>query len=167
MQGIAHRLMFVGVALVASDLPALAQPKVLQVHIVNREENKKELTAVIPALPDVKGSDKGTTEKSATDKGVAEKSETKLPETRKQTVTGATLTLRLPDGRGVKVSCESKYAFRMDYINRRDCRVPPADEVTAEFDGDEAKLIWPVSLDGRKTQSETYKILNILPAPRR
>lgn len=166
MRDIAHRLILAGVALVVSDLSALAQPKVLQVHIVNREESKKELKAVIPALPDSKGSDKGT-EKTATDKGSAEKSETKPPETRTQTVTGATLTLRLPDGRGVKVSCESKYAFRMDYINRRDCRVPPADEVTAEFDGDEAKLIWPVSIDGRKTQSETYKILNILPAQRR
>jgi hypothetical protein len=166
MEGIAHRLIFVGVVLAVSGVPALAQPKVVQVHIVNREESKKELKAVIPALPDLKGSDKGT-EKSATDKGSAEKSETKPPETRTQTVTGATLTLRLPDGRGVKVACESKYAFRMDYINRRDCRVPPADEVTAEFDGDQAKLIWPVSIDGRKTQSETYKILNILPAQHR
>jgi len=166
MRNIAHRLILAGVALVASDLSALAQPKVLQVQIVNREESKKELKAVIPALPDPKADDKGT-EKSATDKGSAAKSEPKSPETRTQTVTGATLTLQLPDGRGVKVSCESKYAFRMDYINRRDCRVPPADEVTVEFDGDEAKLIWPISIDGRKTQSETYKILNILPAQRR
>ncbi len=33
----------------------------------------------------------------------------------------------------------------------------------AEFDGDKAKLIWPVSLDGKKTDSETYKVLGILP----
>ena len=44
--------------------------------------------------------------------------------------------------------------------------MPPVDDVTAEFDGDQAKLIWPVSIDGRKTQSETYTILNIVPVHR-
>jgi len=29
-----------------------------------------------------------------------------------------------------------------------------------------AKLIWPVSLDGKKMQSETYKILGILDKPK-
>ena len=66
----------------------------------------------------------------------------------------------------MRVTCESKYSLRFDYINRRSCRTPPADEVTAEFNGNEAKLIWSVSLDNRKTQSETYTILNIVP-PRR
>ena len=31
---------------------------------------------------------------------------------------------------------------------------------------DNAKLIWPVSLDGKKMQSETYKILGILDKPK-
>jgi hypothetical protein len=35
----------------------------------------------------------------------------------------------------------------------------------AEFDGDKAKLKWPVSIDGRKMQSETYKILAVLDKP--
>jgi S1-C subfamily serine protease len=34
--------------------------------------------------------------------------------------------------------------------------------VEAEFDGDNAKLEWPVSIDGKKKQSETYKIIGIL-----
>ena len=36
-------------------------------------------------------------------------------------VRGATFTLQLPDGRLVVVNCESKYALRADYINRRSC----------------------------------------------
>ena len=36
------------------------------------------------------------------------------------------------------------------------------DSIQADFNGGTAKLIWPVSLDGKKTQSETYKVLGIL-----
>jgi hypothetical protein len=77
-------------------------------------------------------------------------------------VRGATFTLQLPDGRLAVVNCVSKYAPRGDYINRRSCRIPLVNQIRAEFKGDDAKLIWPVSLDGKKTQSETYKILAIL-----
>jgi len=81
-------------------------------------------------------------------------------------VRGATFTLQLPDGRGAIVNCESKYAPRGDYINRRDCRMPLVDNILAEFHGDKAKLTWVVSLDGKKTQSETYKVLAILDKPK-
>lgn len=77
-------------------------------------------------------------------------------------VTGATLSLLLPDGRVAVVNCVSKYAPKGDYINRRSCRMPMIDEITAEFKGKNTKLIWPVSLDGKKTESETYKILAVL-----
>lgn len=40
------------------------------------------------------------------------------------------------------------------------------DSFQADFKGDNAKLIWAVSLDGKKVQSETYKILDILDKPR-
>jgi hypothetical protein len=40
------------------------------------------------------------------------------------------------------------------------------DEIQADFHGDNAKLEWVVSLDGRKMQSETYKILAILGKPK-
>lgn len=36
------------------------------------------------------------------------------------------------------------------------------DEITADFHSDKAKLEWVVSLDGKKMESETYKILAIL-----
>lgn len=79
-------------------------------------------------------------------------------------VRGATLTLLLPDGRGVIVNCESKFAERMAGRagNHRNCRVPLVENIETEFHGDKAKLEWVVSLDGKKKQSETYKVLAIL-----
>jgi len=83
-------------------------------------------------------------------------------------VRGATFTLQLPDGRGAVVNCDSKFAEHMAGRagNRRSCRVPLVDNIQADFNGDNAKLIWPVSLDGKKMQSETYKILAILDKPK-
>jgi len=153
-------------ALVLTMSPA-AFAQTLLVHIVQRQDTKTELKAAIPDRADAKD-DKGSSgdkKAAASDRGTA--STDKGAQTRSLTVTGATLTLQLPDRRLVRVVCESKYALRFDYINRRSCRTPPADEVTAEFNGDEAKLIWSVSLDNRKMQSETYTILNIEPSPRR
>jgi hypothetical protein len=77
-------------------------------------------------------------------------------------VQGATLSLELPDARVVVVNCQSKYAPKGDYVNRRSCRIPQVDEFQVEFDGDKAKLKWPVSLDGKKLESETYKIVVVL-----
>jgi hypothetical protein len=83
-------------------------------------------------------------------------------------VRGATFTLQLSDGRLVVVNCESKFAERFAGRagNRRSCRTPVVDSIHVEFNGDNAKLIWPVSLDGKKKQSETYKILGILEKPK-
>jgi len=149
----------------ALTLTPAAFAQTLLVHIVERQDTKTELTAEIPeqaetALKSLTG------EKKAGDSDKSAAKADKAPQTRSYTVTGATLTLQLPDRRLVRVTCESKYSLRFDYINRRSCRTPPADEVTAEFNGNEAKLIWSVSLDNRKTQSETYTILNIVPSRR-
>ena len=83
-------------------------------------------------------------------------------------VHGATFTLQLPDGRLAIVNCESKFAEHMagHAGNRRSRRMPVVDSIQADFNGDNAKLIWPVSLDGKKMQSETYKILGILDKPK-
>ncbi len=82
-------------------------------------------------------------------------------------VTGATLTLQLPDGRRAVVNCASKFAehFAGPAGNRRSCHVPLLDDIQAEFHGDSAKLTWNVSIDGKKSQSETYKILAVLDKP--
>jgi hypothetical protein len=83
------------------------------------------------------------------------------------TVHGATFTLALPDGRLVVVNCESKFAEHMagPVGNRRSCRAPLVDAIDVDFKGDNAKLTWTVSLDGKKKESETYKILGILDKP--
>ena len=83
-------------------------------------------------------------------------------------VHGATLTLELPDGRLAIVNCESKFAehFAGPAGNRRSCHVPLVDSVQSDFHGDNAKLIWSVSIDGKKMQSETYKILGVLDKPK-
>ncbi|HEX4067108.1 MAG TPA: hypothetical protein VHZ09_13885 [Acidobacteriaceae bacterium] len=83
------------------------------------------------------------------------------------TVTGATLTLELPDGRLAVVNCEGKFAehFAGPVGNRRSCHVPLVDSFEVDFHGDNARLMWPVSLDGKKIQSETYKILAVFDKP--
>lgn len=83
-------------------------------------------------------------------------------------VQGATFTLQLPDGRLTIVNCGSKFAehFAGRAGNKRSCRTPLVDTLEADFKGDNAKLIWPVSLDGKKMQSETYKILGIFDKPK-
>lgn len=83
------------------------------------------------------------------------------------TVTGATLTLELPDGRLAVVNCEYKFAehFAGSVGNRRSCRVPLVDSFEVDFHADNAKLMWPVSIDGKKMATETYKILGVLDKP--
>jgi hypothetical protein len=82
-------------------------------------------------------------------------------------VRGAIFTPLLPDGRAAVVNCESKFKERMagPAGNHRSCRMPLVDNIQAEFHGDKAKLIWVVSLDGKKTASETYRVLAILDKP--
>lgn len=82
------------------------------------------------------------------------------------TVTGATFSLLLPDGRIAIVNCVSKFKERMagPAGNHRSCRQPLVDSIEADFHGNKAKLKWPVSLDGKKFESETYNIIAVLPA---
>ena len=81
------------------------------------------------------------------------------------TLRGATFTLQLPDGDRAVVNCNAKFQERFAGPgNVRSCRVPLVDEFEAEFKGDKAKLYWPTSLDGKKTESETYKIIAVMKA---
>lgn len=83
--------------------------------------------------------------------------------TRNMNVKGHVFYLQLPDKRVVIASCDAKTNWtdwHQGYY--RDCRAPVVDTVEAEISGDKVKLIWSVSLDGKKTQSETYKILGVL-----
>jgi hypothetical protein len=83
-------------------------------------------------------------------------------------VRDATFSLLLPDGRIAVVNCDIKFAkhFAGASGNHRNCRQPVVDNIQADFHGGNAKLEWVVSLDGKKTQSETYKVLGILDEPK-
>jgi hypothetical protein len=156
-------MILVGVGLAASAETAIAQK--LSVTIIDRRDSATSYAYTAPAYfhsrsdsnvtcyGDVSCSGSTTTTGSITP-----------PRSISYQVRGATFTLQLPDGRGVVVNCESKYQPKFDYINRRDCRMPLVDNIEAEFHGNSAKLSWAVSLDGKKIQSETYKVLAILEA---
>jgi hypothetical protein len=50
-------------------------------------------------------------------------------------------------------------------LRTQSCRDPLVKEIEADFKGKDAKLKWPVSLDGKKFDSETYKILAVIDEP--
>lgn len=145
------------------------QAQKLDVVIVDRQTNDTNYTYQIPGRLFAQSNANANCYGTANNVNCSGDSTTTGTVTSPQTVSydvrGATFALRLPDGRLVIVNCESKYAPKGDHINRRSCRTPLIDEIRAEFDGDKAKLIWPVSIDGKKNQSETYKILAILAKP--
>jgi hypothetical protein len=76
-------------------------------------------------------------------------------------VIGTTLSLLLPDGRVAVVNCINKYSSKGNYISRG-CGMPLVERVQAEFKGNIAKLEWPVGPDGKKIESEKYKIVALL-----
>lgn len=78
------------------------------------------------------------------------------------TVVGTTLSLGLPDGRVAVLNCVNRYSSKGTSINRRSCGMPLVQHVEADFDGRKAKLTWPVGQDGKKTESETYKVIAML-----
>jgi len=82
-------------------------------------------------------------------------------------VRGATLALQLPDERVAVVNCDSKTNWtEWNTHARRSCRTPPMlDYITVEFSGEKATLKWPISIDGKKYQQETYKVVAVIPAP--
>ncbi|HUN83501.1 MAG TPA: hypothetical protein VMU48_03940 [Terracidiphilus sp.] len=77
-------------------------------------------------------------------------------------VAGTTVSLMLPDGRIAVLNCADKFSSRSTYSDRRSCAMPLVEHVEAYFDGQRAKLKWPVGPDGKKTESETYKIVALL-----
>jgi hypothetical protein len=138
----------------------------LQVKIVNRQNSDTSYSAVIPGHSNSTTNGDLSCYGGSTNVNCSGSARTTGYNTPSRevtySVTGATLTLLLPDGRVAIVNCVSKYRPRGDYINRRSCRMPLVDAIGAEFKGKDAKLRWAVSLDGKKLESETYKILAVL-----
>jgi hypothetical protein len=151
-------------------IPASAQK--LAVKIIDRQEHDSDYTYFVPghshsntnAYANCNGD--GT---NANCNGTSTTNTTSTPAHHGSfSVRGATFSLLLPDGRIVVVNCDIKFAehFAGAAGNHRDCRQPVVDNIQADFHGGNAKLEWIVSLDGKKTQSETYKVLGILDAPK-
>lgn len=150
-------------AAVFAAIASGATAQTLNVTIIDRQTSDKAYSYVLPGT--VTGSALASTNCSAFGSSVncfgSSTGTTTVvpPRAGGYSVTGATLALRIPDGRVIVVNCDSKYALKGDFVNRRSCRIPPGDSVEAEFRGADAVLRWSISLDGRRRQQETYKIL--------
>jgi hypothetical protein len=150
--------------------PASAQN--LAVKIVDRQDNDTDYKYVVPGHWYSNSNSNVNCSGSDTDVNCSGSTNTAGTSTPAHQVSyhvrGATFTLLFPDGRGAVVNCESKFKERFagPAGNHRSCRIPLVENIQAEFHGDNAKLIWVVSLDGKKMQSETYKVLAILEKPK-
>jgi hypothetical protein len=159
------KLAIAGLILVCA---ASASAQKLTVTIINRQDNDTEYTYVVPGYFDSTSNSNAYcygSGNSANCSGSTTTSGSISPEYQTSfQVHGATFTLQLPDGRAAVVNCKGKFKERMagPAGNQRDCRIPLVNNIQAEFHGDKAKLEWVVSVDGKKTQSETYKIVAIL-----
>jgi hypothetical protein len=160
----------VAVFLVACSVSTSAQK--LSVKVIDRQDNETDYSYVVPGYFSSQ-SDANVNCNSVGDSvncgGSATTNGYSTPARQvSYHVRGATLSLLLPDGRVAVVNCESKFAERMagPQGNHRSCRVPIVENVEADFHGGKVKLEWPVSLDGKKMQSETYVVLGILDKPK-
>jgi len=158
------------VLILAFNISAFAQK--FPVKIIDRHDNETDYTYFVPghfssqsdSYANCNGTDytvncNGTTTTNGTSTPAHQVS---------YHVRGATFSLQLPDGRVAVVNCESKFKERFagPAGNHRSCRQPLVEDIQADFQGDKAKLEWVVSLDGKKKQSETYKVLAILSPPK-
>ena len=163
------KLTIVGMILVCT-LPASAQK--YSVKIVDRQEHDSSYTYFVPGYS---SSNTNANANCNGDSSTVNCSGTSTTNTFSRpaqhgsfSVRGATFSLLLPDGRIAVVNCDIKFAehFAGAAGNHRGCRQPIVDNIEADFHGGNAKLEWVVSLDGKKKESETYKILGILDQPK-
>jgi hypothetical protein len=156
-------------ALICPVPTALAQK--LDVKIINRQDNNTDYSYFVPSHFSSQSSSTANCSALGNNVDCNGSTTTSGSSTAAHEVSfhvrGATFLLVLPDGRGAVVNCVSKFAEHMagPSGNHRDCRIPLVDNIQAEFKGDKAKLEWVVSLDGKKIQSETYKVLAVLDKP--
>jgi hypothetical protein len=160
------RKFLIGVFVLSTVAPAFAQK--LSVKIIGRQDNETEYTYVVPGYSSSNSNSNVNCSGDSSNVNCNGSTRTTGTNTPAQQISfrvrGATYSLLLPDGRVAVVNCESKFKERMagPRGNRRSCRMPLVDDIEAEFSGDNAKLKWNVSIDGKKTASETYKILGVL-----
>ena len=154
----------------------MASGQTMNVKIIQRQNSRTGYTFQIPGQASSKSS--GNANCDANSYGIStnvncrgsDTTSTTItaPQTISYSVTGATFSLLLPDGRVAVVNCAFKVkGFEAGWTGNsaassRSCRVPLVTSIQAEFKGKNAKLKWPVSIDGKKFESETYRILAVL-----
>jgi hypothetical protein len=164
--------MRLAIAALILAFPASALAQKLDVKIVDRQDNETEYTYFVPGHFNSQSNSYANCNGYDSNVNCSGSTTTNGQITPAHQVSyhvrGATFSLQLPDGRLVVVNCESKFKERMagPAGNHRSCRQPLVDNIQADFQGDKAKLEWVVSLDGKKKQSETYKVLAILDKPK-
>ncbi len=157
------KVAFAGLVISLAFVAQLDAAERLAVKIIDRKDSTTQYTYVVPGRSKTKSQAKADcfgTDSTASCSGTEESKTTSTPsQIGTYEVQGATFSLALPDGRIVVVNCESKPVWGGTF---RSCRMPLVDDIQAEFKGNKAKLFWPVSIDGKKWESETYKILGVL-----
>jgi hypothetical protein len=154
---------------ILSNVAYSEKPQSMRVKIIKRQSSETEYSYVVPGhfnstsdtdlncrMSDTTANCSGTTATNGTYTSPREIS---------YRLTGATLSLQLPDGRVAVVNCGSKFHYEYGgggIYGKRSCRTPIIDDIQVEFKGKDAKLMWPASVDGKKFESETYKILAVL-----
>ena len=149
--------------LVVLAVGAVSHAQQMTVKIIDQRTSETSYTYQVPG--------RATSTTNVGSNSITTNSVYTAPENVSFTVTGATLALLLPDGRIAVVNCVSKFAFRAGAPaglpglaeDRRSCRMPIVDKIQVKFKGKGAKLEWSASVDGKKKDSETYKILGIFP----
>jgi hypothetical protein len=160
------RKLLISVFVLFAVMPTFAQK--LTVKIINREDNETDYTYVVPGFSSSNSNTNVNCSGDASNVNCNGTTTTNGVSTPGHEVSyhvrGATFSLQLPDGRVAVVNCESTFAEHMagPAGNHRSCRVPLVDELEVEFSGDKAKLKWNVSIDGKKSATETYRILGVL-----
>ncbi len=152
-------LLLAMLAVIAFVALAHAKKLTLSVRIVERQANSSQYTFTVPGYASSNCSLYGYGTAASLNCAASG-----MPARSAQFfVHGATLSLLLPDKRIVVVTCDAKANWTDWHQGMwRSCRQPVTDTVEAEFNGDNARLEWSVSLDGRKKQNETYKIIGVL-----
>jgi uncharacterized membrane protein len=159
----------VSLAMTFAFCAGIASAQMMDVKIIQRQNSETQYTYQVAGHSTSTSSgdaDCSGSGNSVSCKGTSSTdTTTTAPQAISYSVSGATYSLLLPDGRVAVVNCSSKFAERFagPAGNKRSCRMPIVDDLQVEFKGKNAKLIWPVSLDGKKMESETYTILGILP----
>ena len=145
----------------ACSVPTASAQKV-EASVLYRQDSDNQYIAVVPGYS---GPDSDITGACLLDPDPANcpkvnsSSETGNPN---YMLTGTTLSLLLPDGRVALVNCQNRYSSKGTYITHHSCGMPMVQRVEADITGQVAKLTWPVGTDGKKIETETYKVIAML-----